>query len=82
MVGYLARSVAGHDKGTLYIIIEETEQYLLVADGRLKTVENPKKKNRKHLQLIKEAHQALSNEAIRRIIKDYRRNVDVESGCH
>ena len=41
MVGYLARSLAGHDKGSLYIIIEETAQYLLVADGELKTLEKP-----------------------------------------
>ncbi len=82
MVGYMARSVAGHDKGTLYIIIEERDQYLLVADGKLKTLEKPKKKNPKHLQLIRIKNPTNSNEAIKRSIKDYRRKLDVESGCH
>ncbi len=77
MVGYLARSTAGHDKGTLYIIIEETEQSVLVADGRLKTLEKPKRKNKKHIQLIKINNPIDSNEAIKHSIKDYRRNADV-----
>ena len=77
MVGYLARSTAGHDKGTLYIIIEETEQSVLVADGRLKTIEKPKRKNKKHIQLIKIKNPIDSNEAIKHSIKDYRRNADV-----
>ncbi len=77
MVGYLARSTAGHDKGTLYIIIEETEQSVLVADGRLKTLEKPKRKNKKHIQLIKINNPIDSNETIKQSIKDYRRNADV-----
>ncbi len=77
MVGFLARSLAGHDKGALYIIIEETDRYLLVADGALKTVENPKKKNRKHLQVIKIKNPTDTNEAIKHSIRNYRRNADV-----
>ena len=77
MVGYLARSLAGHDKGNLYIIIEETAQYLLVADGESKTLEKPKKKNPKHLQLIRIKNPTNSNEAIKHSIKEYRRNADV-----
>lgn len=40
----------GHDKGTLYYIIEETQNYVLVSDGRLHPLEKPKKKNLKHIQ--------------------------------
>ena len=77
MVGFLARSLAGHDKGALYIIIEETDRYYLVADGVLKTVEKPKKKNKKHLQVIKIKNPTDTNEAIKHSIRNYRRNADV-----
>ena len=77
MVGYLARSIAGHDKGNLYIIIEETDQYLFLANGEEKTLEKPKRKNRKHVALIKIKNPVTSNEAIKHSIREYRRNADV-----
>ena len=49
----LATSKAGHDKDTVYIIVKEENEYVYVSDGRLKTLENPKKKNKKHIQIIK-----------------------------
>lgn len=53
MVGMFATSKSGHDKDTVYIIVKEEEEYVYVSDGRLKTLENPKKKNKKHIQIIK-----------------------------
>ena len=53
MVGWLASSKAGHDKGEIYIIIKEETEYVYLADGKYKTLENLKKKNKKHIQVIK-----------------------------
>lgn len=53
MTGMFAASKAGHDKGTIYIIIRETDEYVYVSDGKLKPADNPKKKNKKHIQIIK-----------------------------
>lgn len=53
MLGMLATSKMGHDKDTVYIIVKEEERYVYVSDGKLKTIENPKKKNKKHIQIIK-----------------------------
>lgn len=53
MIGMLATSKAGHDKDTVYIIVKEDAEYVYLADGKLKTVEKPKKKNKKHIQIIK-----------------------------
>ncbi len=52
-VGYLARSLAGHDKGKVYMIIREDDKHVYLADGKLHTIAKPKKKNPRHLQLIK-----------------------------
>lgn len=53
MVGMFATAKAGHDKDAVYIIVREEKEYVYVSDGRLKTLENPKKKNKKHIQIIK-----------------------------
>ncbi|MCQ2539957.1 MAG: KOW domain-containing RNA-binding protein [Acetatifactor sp.] len=52
MIGQLVTSKAGHDKGTLYVIVSEDEKYICVTDGRLKAPDAPKRKNRKHIQPI------------------------------
>ena len=53
MIGFLASSKAGHDKDKIYVIIKEDAEYVWLADGKLKTLELPKKKRKKHIQLIK-----------------------------
>ena len=53
MVGMFATSKAGHDKDTVYIIVKEEPEYVYLADGKYKTAECPKKKNKKHIQVIK-----------------------------
>ncbi len=76
----LAISRAGHDKDSLYVIIKEETNVVYLADGKLKTIEEPKKKNRKHIQMIynlpKEitevfTQQDFRNEEIKRALKLY-----------
>lgn len=88
MTGMFAVSKAGHDKGKLYIIIKEENEYVYLADGRQKPLEAPKKKKKKHIQIIKrigkdgcpaagaidiEGNQQVRNEDIKRAIKEYAR---------
>jgi ribosomal protein L14E/L6E/L27E len=48
-------SLAGHDKGSLFAIIgTESESYVLVADGRHRKIQKPKKKKVKHLKALGE----------------------------
>lgn len=48
--GCPARSLAGHDKDQYYIILSSEGDRVLLADGRRRTLEKPKKKNKKHVQ--------------------------------
>ena len=48
--GMFARSLAGHDKGYLYVILEADEKRVLLTDGKSRPVERPKRKNRMHIQ--------------------------------
>ena len=51
-VGRAAESVAGRDKGRLFIIVSIIdEQYVTIADGDLRVLERPKKKKLRHLRL-------------------------------
>lgn len=53
MVGMMATSKAGHDKEETYVIVREDEKFVYLSDGRLKSVDSPKKKSKKHIQVIK-----------------------------
>jgi len=49
-IGQFVRSKAGRDKGRVFIIVEVIDdQYVIVADGDLRRIGNPKKKKVKHL---------------------------------
>lgn len=50
--GMLAKSLAGHDQNKIYVIIQEDESYVFLCDGKNRTLENLKKKKKKHVQLI------------------------------
>lgn len=77
----LAISKSGHDKGSIYVIVKEEANVYYVADGKLKTVEKPKKKNKKHIQIIRKLPEEVTalfnqkekfrNEEIKRAIKFY-----------
>ncbi|MCI8893624.1 MAG: hypothetical protein HFI42_01455 [Lachnospiraceae bacterium] len=83
MTGKLAISRAGHDRDTIYVITGEDASSVYLADGRIRTVEKPKRKNKKHIQIIQELPQetaqllsqdrAPGNEEIKRAIKLYNR---------
>lgn len=43
-------SLAGHDRGRLYLVIGEADGKLLLADGRGRKLDAPKRKSPKHLR--------------------------------
>ncbi len=49
-VGQLVRSKAGRDKGIDFVVVKSDNGYVYVADGRMRKLENPKKKKIKHIQ--------------------------------
>lgn len=51
-IGYFVKSLAGHDKDKIYVIMREDNEYVYLADGIYHKIENPKRKNKKHIQLI------------------------------
>lgn len=54
---HLARVKSGHDRNHVYLIIGEDERNVYLANGTTKQNENPKRKNKKHIQVIKQIPQ-------------------------
>lgn len=77
--GMPAWSLAGHDKNNLYLVCGVGDTCVYLCDGKTRGVQNPKKKNRKHIQIIREIPcelkswdgKSLRNEEIRAILKKY-----------
>ena len=67
-VGDVAQSLKGHDAGRMYVVIAELGEFVLVADGKYRTTENPKQKRRKHLKFVCKS-EADSDETIKKTIK-------------
>ncbi len=78
---FFAKTKAGHDKNQIYFLLKEDEEYVYLVNGTTKPLEKPKKKNRKHIQLIKnlpievtEVMEAgTTNENVKRAIKIYQK---------
>jgi len=49
---HIVRSIAGRDKGRMFIVLDAQDEFLLLTDGKIRRVETPKRKKRKHTQFI------------------------------
>ena len=50
--GMMARSKSGHDAGKVYVITKVEEAYVYLVDGKVRTLDKPKKKKKKHVCLL------------------------------
>lgn len=71
--GMLVKSIAGHDEGNVYIIVETDHKFLYLVDGKIRTLDRPKRKKRKHVQLILKKYNVseADDTAIKRILKEW-----------
>lgn len=74
--GMFARSKAGHDKGSLYLIVQVEPEYVYLVDGKRRPLLKPKKKKWKHIQIIKQTPEHWNPEQkndddIKRAIRQY-----------
>ena len=76
MIGELATSKAGHDKDRLYMIVGEEGECVYLCDGRLRGVEHPKKKKKKHIQIIHSSAQDTLIQIIKHNLPGERDEID------
>lgn len=52
--GQIVYSKCGRDRANPFIIIKEEAEFLYLVDGKLRKLSSPKKKNKKHVQIVNE----------------------------
>ena len=48
----IIESLAGRDKGKIFYVIDTEDNYVLIADGKGRKLENPKRKKLKHVRRV------------------------------
>ena len=86
----IIRSLAGRDEGGLFFVLEIDGEYALLADGRGRKLENPKRKKLRHLCLDGvtdcraaekiRAGERITNSELRRALAEYRAALAKEEG--
>ena len=81
----IVRSDAGRDKGKLFAVLAVEGEYLLLADGKSRKVESPKRKKRRHVLFVAsdesrlsekiKSEEKITNREHRRTLAAYREEV-------
>ena len=81
-----AKSLSGHDRDQIYLIVAREGRFAFLADGKAHTAAHPKKKNEKHFQVIKnipdeiqmrlEENKAPADDIIRWAVRTYQRSIN------
>ena len=56
----IVRSIAGRDAGSLFFVLATEGDFLLLADGKRRRLESPKRKRARHVQLVAESGSAVA----------------------
>ncbi len=67
LIGCLVKSVAGRDAGKIFVVTEIfNKNYVLLVDGKIRRLENPKKKKGKHVSFQDENNTRLKEKILRK----------------
>lgn len=65
VLGQVVLSKRGRDKGRAFVIVSIEGEYLFLVDGSMRTLEKPKKKKAKHVQLTNEVNVEVQEKLLR-----------------
>lgn len=73
-IGHVVYSRAGRDKGEFLAVVALCNESIMVANGKDRPLERPKKKNRKHIGLtntVLDSGSMSTNRSLRRALNEY-----------
>ena len=79
-VGAVVLAIAGREKKEIFLISGIEGNYALLVNGTTRTIENPKKKNKKHLHLLCKSETTclnmseLSNAQVKNFLNNYNKS--------
>lgn len=69
-IGSVVKAKAGRDKDKFFVVVNILGNgYVLICDGKTHKLENPKKKNIKHLQLTKTVIEIANDRSVKQELK-------------
>ena len=79
--GLLVKSVAGHDKG-YFVIVKTENNFVYLANGKSRKLDNPKGKNIKHIRLtVKEiVLEEMTDRKLRKLLNEYSTGSEESAG--
>lgn len=69
--GQIVKSYAGRDKGRFFVVLSTDDKFALIADGKVRKIEAPKKKKWMHLKPTKtivQIPEGVTNRQLRKIL--------------
>ena len=66
MIGKIVKSTSGRDKGKYLAVIGEAGEFLVLANGRQRKLDNPKHKKPKHVEILNKE----VTESVKRAVQD------------
>lgn len=73
--GRIVKSKAGHDREEFFVVIATLGEFAMIADGKHRKLQNPKKKNKKHLAPTKElVDEITTDKQLRAVLRAARNN--------
>ena len=72
--GMIVKSDAGRDQQRYYVVVAVEGGFVYIADGRRRKVEQPKRKNPRHLKATRTVAgpaEIDTNQKLRRVLRDY-----------
>lgn len=82
--GQIVKSIAGHDSGKFYMIVEVEKNRVTIADGKARKLIKPKAKNPAHLRptnTVLDPAAAETDRKLRKALAEFRRATTLEGGC-
>ena len=77
--GTIVRSAAGRDKDRFYVVVGKENDFVYIVDGKVHSLEKPKKKRLKHVRRTNEivnVSELCTNRALRKLLTKYNGNVE------
>ena len=71
--GSVVRAKAGRDKDSYFVVLDVLDKFALIADGKSRKLEKPKKKNLNHLEATKSVitQNLETNRKIKKALSDF-----------
>lgn len=69
-IGCFVQSMAGHDSGKCYVIYQIDQEYIYLVDGKIRTLDRPKRKKKKHVVMLASPDPTLAYQIINGKVKD------------